>query len=83
MTDPEIDRAILLTAIGLALAYGWYLKSRLDSLLESLDELRDCFDDINPQMRDERAPREGSERGDGTYAGAANIEHVPERKLAN
>ncbi|MFZ3320738.1 MAG: hypothetical protein WA190_00090 [Usitatibacter sp.] len=61
MFDSGIDRTVVLTAIALWFAHGWYLNIRLervhrklDLMLASFDGLRIYLYEIDPQFDDER-----------------------------
>jgi hypothetical protein len=81
MMDGEIERAIVVAAIALWFAYGWYLKrlrTELDSVIEDLDDLQEYVYETNPRLRDERATRAESERAVGMPSGAGTVELLQE-----
>lgn len=61
MFESGIERTIIITAIVLWFAHGWYLNEglkrvhkKLDRVLEAFDGLRDYLYEIDPQFDDER-----------------------------
>ncbi|MDP2679308.1 MAG: hypothetical protein Q8O85_11385 [Rhodoferax sp.] len=65
MFDNSVEKTIILTAIALWFAHGWYLNERLKSVHAKLDTvlgqfngLREYLYEIDPQFDDERESRE-------------------------
>lgn len=61
MFDTDIEKTIVITAIALWFAHGWYLNTRLTKVHEKLDQILDKFNglrnylyEIDPQFDDER-----------------------------
>jgi len=93
--DSSVETTVILTAIGLWFAHGWYLNARLksvhaklDSVLRQFDGLREYLYEIDPQFDDER---ESSERFKGhmsnqdsndMFAGMNDIELTREKEKA-
>jgi hypothetical protein len=66
MFDNSIEKTIIATGIALWFAHGWYLNerlksvhSKLDSVLDQFNGLREYLYEVDPQFDDER---ESSER---------------------
>jgi hypothetical protein len=64
MFESNIERTIILAAVVLWFAQGWYLNERLksvhakfDAVLIQFDGLREYLYEIDPQFDDERASR--------------------------
>lgn len=62
MFDTSIETTVVITAVALWFAHGWYLNSRLehvhrklDATLEQLNGLREYLYEIDPQFDDERS----------------------------
>ena len=52
MFDTSIERTIVLTAVGLWFAHGWYLNTRLNAVHKKLDALMEGMDKVlDPEMR--------------------------------
>lgn len=69
MFDGTVERTVILTAIALWFAHGWYLNERLksvhaklDSVLDQFNGLREYLYEIDPQFNDERESRERFEK---------------------
>jgi len=83
MFETGIEKTIIITAIVLWFAHGWYLNERLkhvheklDRVLEAFDGLRDYLYEIDPQFDDERENRQAFESGDSTFAGMNDMELI-------
>lgn len=89
MFESGVERTIVITAIVLWLAHGWYLNERLravhdklDRLLERFNGLREYLYEIDPQFDDERASRAAFENGDSVFAGMNDMELLRNKKQA-
>ncbi|HZW24812.1 MAG TPA: hypothetical protein VFF26_04940 [Gallionella sp.] len=83
MFESGIERTIILAAIALWFAHGWYLNerlkhvhSKLDRVLETFDGLRDYLYEIDPQFNDERESQRAFESDESTFAGMNDIELI-------
>ncbi len=83
MFETSIEKAIIIAAIVLWLAHGWYLNERLkhvheklDRVLEAFEGLRDYLYEIDPQFDDERESRQAFENGDSMFAGMNDMELI-------
>ncbi|MBQ0934310.1 hypothetical protein [Ideonella paludis] len=83
MFETSIEKAIIIAAIVLWFAHGWYLNERLKHVHEKLDRvlgafegLRDYLYEIDPQFDDERESRQAFENGDSMFAGMNNMELI-------
>lgn len=83
MFETGLERTIILTAIVLWFAHGWYLNERLkhvheklDRVLEAFDGLRDYLYEIDPQFDDERESRAAFESRDSMFAGMSDMELI-------
>ncbi|MBS1199189.1 MAG: hypothetical protein H6R18_2974 [Proteobacteria bacterium] len=83
MFETGIEKTIIITAIVLWFAHGWYLNERLkhvheklDRVLEAFDGLRDYLYEIDPQFDDERENRQAFESGDSMFAGMNDMELI-------
>ena len=86
MFDTEVERTIVMAAVALWFAHGWYLNTRLkhvheklDRVLETFDGLREYLYEIDPQFDEERQLLKGlheSLEGKGTsmFAGMNHME---------
>jgi len=88
MFDSDIERTIIVTAIGLWFAHGWYLNQRLqkvhqklDLLLENFNGLRNYLYEIDPQFDDERRASEAVESDAHSFAGKDELD-LRKRKVA-
>ncbi len=61
MSDTGLEKTIIVTAIALWFAHGWYLNEKLKSVHKKLDRVLEAFDglrnylyEIDPQFNDER-----------------------------
>jgi hypothetical protein len=95
MFDSSIEKAIILTAIALWFAHGWYLNERLKSVHAKLDSVLDHFNclrvylyEIDPQFDDERESSERFEAHMATpdsndlFAGGNNMELIRKKEKA-
>lgn len=87
MFESGIEKTIVLTAIALWFAHGWYLNARLklvheklDRVLETFDGLRDYLYEIDPQFDDEREARSAFENNESMYAGMNDMELIRQKK---
>jgi hypothetical protein len=86
----ELERFIVITAVVLWFAHGWYLNTRLDRLHAKLDQLLEQFNglreylyEIDPQFDDERASdrRLADEEGvSGSFAVGADMDLLNRKK---
>lgn len=81
MFESGLERTIVLTAIALWFAHGWYLNERLgrvhkklDSILEAFNGLQEYLYEIDPQFDDERASRSAFENGESMFARMNDME---------
>lgn len=95
MFDSSVERTVILTAIALWFAHGWYLNERLklvhaklDSVLVQFNGLREYLYEIDPQFDDER---ESSDRfkehmsapdSNDMFAGMNDMELIREKEKA-
>ena len=75
MFENGIERTMIITAVVLWFAHGWYLNERLkhvhkkpDRLLDAFDRLRDRLYEIAPQFNDECESRMSFQNGDSMFA---------------
>ncbi len=87
MFENGIERTIVLTAIGLWFAHGWYLNERLKSVHDKLDRVLDTFNglreylyEIDPQFNDERESREAFEKNESIFSGMEDMELLRKKK---
>lgn len=83
MFESGIEKTIIITAIVLWFAHGWYVNERLkhvheklDRVLEAFNGLRDYLYEIDPQFDDERESRQAFESGDSIFAGMNDMELI-------
>lgn len=83
MFESSTERTIIISAIVLWFAHGWYLNERLklvhnklDRVLETFDGLRDYLYEIDPQFDDERESHQALENGDSMFAGMNDMELI-------
>lgn len=83
MFEYGIEKTIIITAIVLWFAHGWYVNERLkhvheklDRVLEAFNGLRDYLYEIDPQFDDERESRQVFESGDSMFAGMNDMELI-------
>lgn len=81
MFETSIEKTIILTAIALWFAHGWYLNERLknvhkklDRVIEAFDGLRDYLYEIDPQFDDERKSLIAFENDESIFAGMSDME---------
>ena len=81
MFDCGLERTVVLTAVTLWFAQGWYLNTRLravhdklDFVLESFNGLREYLYEIDPQFDDERLARSAFLNDEHTFAGMDDIQ---------
>lgn len=95
MFNSSVEMTVILTAIALWFAHGWYLNERLkavhaklDTVLDQFNGLREYLYEIDPQFDDER---ESSERFEGhmsdpgsndMLAGMNDMELIREKEKA-
>lgn len=95
MFESSIEMTVILTAIALWFAHGWYLNERLKSVHAKLDFVLDQFNglreylyEIDPQFDDERQAKERFEEHMSTpgsneiCAGMNDMELIREKKTA-
>ncbi len=87
MFESGIERTVVLSAIGLWFAHGWYLNSRLaqvhsklDRVLENFNGLRQYLYEIDPQFNDERLSANAFERRESLFAGMNHMELLQKKK---
>ena len=87
MFESSVERTVLLTAIGLWFAHGWYLNKRLrqvhaklDRLLENFNGLREYLYEIDSQFDDERQSSRALENDESLFAGMNDMELVKKKK---
>jgi len=87
MFESGIEKTIVLTAIVLWFAHGWYLNERLKHVhgklavvLEAFDGLRDYLYEIDPQFDDERENRRAFENDGSMFAGMNDMELIRRKK---
>lgn len=83
MFETGIERTVVLTAIGLWFAHGWYLNEQLRRVHEKLDRVFENFNglqeylyEIDPQFDDERQSRKAFEENESMFAGANDMELI-------
>src|ERR1700726_1136500 len=93
MSIGSIETTVIVTAMVLWFAHGWYLKTRLervheklDLILESFNGLREYLYEIDPQFDQERdltaELNESVEKGSGGFAGMSLMDLEKEKKKA-
>ena len=93
MFESGIEKTIIITAIVLWFAHGWYLNKRLkqvheklDLVLEAFDGLRDYLYEIDPQFNDERQLfddlHESLDTGSMSFSGMNQMELIKKKKEA-
>jgi hypothetical protein len=91
MFESGIETTIIITAIVLWFAHGWYLNERLkyvhkklDHVLEAFDGLRDYLYEIDPQFDDERQLledlRESLDNGSMSFSGMNHMELIKKKE---
>lgn len=83
-----LERTIIVTAIVLWFALGWYLNVRLkhvhtklDQLMEAFDGLRHYLYEIDPQFDDERSNLANFAEGNSMFAGMENLDLTKKKEL--
>jgi hypothetical protein len=83
------EALIVVSAIVLWFAHGWYLNERLDRvhakldrLMESFDGLRDYLYEIDPQFDDERESRRAFEKNESMFAGMNDMELLLQKEAS-
>ena len=81
MFESSLERTVLLSAIALWFASGWYLNTRLKAvhmklefLIENFNGLRDYLYEIDPQFDDERHSRRAFENKESMFAGMNDMD---------
>jgi hypothetical protein len=93
MFESGIEKTIIITAIVLWFAHGWYLNQRLkhvheklELVLEAFDGLRDYLYEIDPQFNDERQLlddlHESLDTGSMSFSGMNQMELIKKKKEA-
>jgi len=87
MFDTSLEKTIIVTAIALWFAHGWYLNEKLklvhkklDRVLEAFDGLRDYLYEIDPQFDDERESNLAFENNESMFAGMNDMELITRKK---
>lgn len=87
MFETSIEKLIVITAIALWFAHGWYLNERLkyvhkklDHILDTFDGLRDYLYEIDPQFNDERQSRMAFENDESMFAGMNDMELIRKKE---
>lgn len=87
MDQSVLVSTIVVTAVILWFAQGWYLNTRLkdvhdklDKTLDAIDGLRRYLYEIDPQFNDERESRASFEQGDSMFAGMDDMELLREKR---
>ena len=87
MFESGLERTVILTAVALWFAHGWYLNSRLlavhkklDRVLEVFDGLREYLYESDPQFDDERRARRAFENNESLFAGAEDMELIQRKR---
>ena len=91
--DSSVERTVILTAIALWFAHGWYLNERLksvhaklDSVLDQFNGLREYLYEIDPQFDDERESSDRFEKhmsapeSNDIFAGMNDMELISEKE---
>ena len=95
MFDSSVERTIILTAFALWFAHGWYLNERLksvhtklDSVLDQFNGLREYLYEIDPQFDDERESKARFEEhmsdpdSNDMFSGMNDMELIREKENA-
>jgi hypothetical protein len=89
MFETSLEKTIILTAIGLWFAQGWYLNvkledvhKKLDSVLSNFNGLRNYLYEIDPQFEDERLSQLAFEQGESIFSGSDDLELIRKKELA-
>lgn len=95
MFDSPVETTVILAAVALWFAHGWYLNERLklvhaklDSVLDQFNGLREYLYEIDPQFDDERESSERFEEhmsatdSNHMFAGMDDMELIREKEKA-
>lgn len=89
MFDSGVEKTIIGVAIVLWFAHGWYLNERLqhvhkklDSVLDSLNGLREYLYEIDSQFNDERESQMAFEGNESMFSGMDDLRLVEEKERA-
>lgn len=87
MFDNPVQNTVVITAIVLWFAQGWYFNERLalvhkklDRIFDEFDGLRDYLYEIDPQFDDERESDEAFRDEKNLFAGADDFELLQRKK---
>lgn len=87
MFENGIEKVIILTAIALWFAHGWYLNERLKLIHEKLDRTIETFDglrgylyEIDPQFDDERESWKAFNKDVSMFAGMNDMELIRKKE---
>src|SRR5438034_2471157 len=89
----SIETTIIITAIFLWFAQGWYLNTRLERVHKKLDLVLECFDglrtylyEIDPQFEEERNLEadlhESVQAGSMSFSGMSHMELLRKKEKA-
>jgi len=83
MFESGIEKTIVLTAIALWFAHGWYLNEQLKRVHEKLDRVLETFDGLrkylyenDPQFNDERESCRAFENNESMFSGMNDMELI-------
>jgi hypothetical protein len=89
MFETSLENTLILTAIALWFAQGWYLNMKLEAVHKKLDLVLDNFNglrnylyEIDPQFEDERQSQSTFERGESIFSGFDDLELIRKKELA-
>jgi len=89
MFESSVERTVVLTAVALWFAHGWYLNTRLrevhhklDTVLECFSGLRDYLYEIDPQFDDERNSNDAVFGDSQPFAAMDDMELLKRKKEA-
>lgn len=91
MFETGLEKTVVITAIALWFAHGWYFNVRLqhvhkklDQVLEQFNGLREYLYEIDPQFDDERKLlaelHESLEKGSVSFSGMNHMELIKQKK---
>jgi hypothetical protein len=87
MFQTDIEKTIVITAVVLWFAHGWYLNERLKHVHHKLDRVLDAFDglrtylyEIDPQFDDERQSNTALDDEKNLFAAMDDMELLREKK---
>ena len=87
MFETGIERTIVVVAVGLWFAQGWYLNSRLENVHKKLDRivslfgsLREYLYEIDPQFDDERQAGKDFAHESSMFSGVDDLRLQQEKK---